>query len=151
MIIESSREKRKTREATSPPPRYSVLCAVSATREASGAVAYCPVTPFLAWPSDALLIRRGSPRSAPCSCRAFRRWLYLVRQFDDSAVHRRIALGVFRGHFPRRARRRGAMRFGKAFALGHRKPGDAAHQPGFAGIRAERAMCDWVTRKAPAR
>jgi|HubBroStandDraft_5_1064220.scaffolds.fasta_scaffold2315560_1 hypothetical protein len=35
--------------------------------------------------------------------------------------------------------------------LGHTKPGDDAHQRGFAGIRAERVMCDWVMRKARAR
>lgn len=31
------------------------------------------------------------------------------------------------------------------------RAGRAAHQPGFAGIRAERVMCDWVMRNARAR
>ena len=75
----------------------------------------------------------------------------LVRQFSDFAIHRGVALGVFRGLFLRRARHRSAVRLGKAFAPGHRKPGDAAHQLGFAGIRAERVMCDWVMRKPRAR
>jgi hypothetical protein len=59
-----------------------------------------------------------------------------VRQFDDFVIHRGIALGIFRGLFLRRARRHGAVRFGKAFASGHRKPGDAAHQLGFARLSA---------------
>ena len=36
-------------------------------------------------------------------------------------------------------------------APSYREPGDAAHQLGFAGIRAERVMRDWVMRKARAR
>lgn len=75
----------------------------------------------------------------------------LVRQFGGFAIHRGVALGVFRGLFLRRARCRSAVRFRKAFVPGHKKPGDAAHQLGFAGIRAERVMCDWVMRKARAR
>ena len=74
-----------------------------------------------------------------------------VLQFGDFVIHRGLALGVFRGHFPRRTRRRGVMRFGKAIAPGHSKPGDATHQLGFAGIRGERVMCDWVVRKPRAR
>jgi hypothetical protein len=74
-----------------------------------------------------------------------------IRQFGAFVIHRDIVLGVFRGLFPRRARRRGVMRFGKAIAPGHRKPGDSTHQLGFAGIRGERVMCDWVMRNPRAR